>query len=57
MSDAARAELQALSTRASVLEAQRQAALQRGDRQTADDAATELSRLHSRYLELERQVA
>lgn len=57
MTDAAKAELQALTSRAGVLEAQRQAALQRGDRQAADDAAVELSRLGARVADLQRQAA
>lgn len=56
MSELARAEMQALTTRAGVLEAARQAALQRGDRQTADDAAAELARLHARHCDLEQQA-
>ena len=57
MTDAVKAELQALTSRAGVLEAQRQAALQRGDRQAVRDAEIELSRLHSRAQDIERQAA
>lgn len=57
MTDPAKAELQAIATRAAIEEARRQAALARGDRQSADDAAAELSRLHARYRDLEQQAA
>jgi hypothetical protein len=52
-----RAGLAALLTRAAAEEARWQAALARGDRWTADDAAAELSRLHARYEDLKRSRA
>lgn len=57
MTDATRAELQALSTRAAILEAQRQSALTRQDTAAAYAIETELSRLWARYLAVERSVA
>lgn len=51
------AEMRSLCTRAADHEARRQAALQRGDWQAVQEHETELSRLWSRYCDLERQVA
>jgi hypothetical protein len=46
-------ERQAILTRAACVEAQRQAALQANDWQAVREFETELSRLHSRYRDLE----
>jgi hypothetical protein len=56
MSDA-ESEMRAIATRAADHEAKRQAALQRRDHQAAREHETELSRLHIRYCNLQRQVA
>ena len=57
MTDATRAELQALLTKAATLEAERQAAVQRGDAVAVEALMIELIRLWSRHADLERQVA
>lgn len=51
----ARNEIEALRTRASIAEAARQAAEQRGDYQAVREHELEISRLHSRACDLERQ--
>lgn len=55
MTEAARLELAALRTRAAVAEAARQAAEHRRDWQAVREHEQELSRLHSRACDLERQ--
>lgn len=55
MSEPAKAELAAIATRASVAEAARQAAVQRGDWQAVREYETELSRLHARAQDLEER--
>jgi hypothetical protein len=50
-------ELAALKSRAGIAEAQRQAAIARGDRQAAREAERELTRLHARFVELEDRAA
>lgn len=57
MSDEQRAELQALCVRAADAEAKRQAAIARGDVQAVQEAECELSRLWSRYVDIEQQRA
>ena len=57
MSDEQRAELQALCVRAADQEAKRQAAIARGDVQAVRECEIELSRLWSRYLDIEQQQA
>ena len=52
-----RAEAQALLTRAAIIEAQRQGAVARGDHVAAHEFEIELSRIWSRYVDLERQTA
>lgn len=54
MEDAA-TEMKSLAIRASIEEARRQAAASRGDRQAAQEHETELSRIWSRYCDLERR--
>ncbi|HSQ69566.1 MAG TPA: hypothetical protein VLM41_05735 [Steroidobacteraceae bacterium] len=54
MADAA-TEMKSLAIRASIEEARRQAAASRGDRQAAQEHETELSRIWSRYCDLERR--
>jgi hypothetical protein len=54
MEDAA-TEMKSLAIRASIEEARRQAAASRGDRQAAREHETELSRIWSRYCDLERR--
>jgi hypothetical protein len=54
MEDAA-TEMKSLAIRASIEEARRQAAARRGDRQAAQEHETELSRIWSRYCDLERR--
>lgn len=49
------AELAAIATRAGIAEAARQAAEHRGDWQAVREHELELSRLHSRACDLERQ--
>jgi len=51
------AEMQALTTRAAEKEMELQAALQQQDWQAVREHEIELSRLHARFCELERQVA
>jgi hypothetical protein len=55
--DDSRSELKALAIRASIEEAERHAAARRGDRQAAQEHETELSRIWSRYCDLERQAS
>jgi hypothetical protein len=50
-------EAQALMTRAADIEAQRQAALARGDVHAVKEHELELSRIWARYLDIEQQVA
>ena len=57
MTDATRAELQALLTKAATLEAERQAAVQRGDAAAVEALMIELVKLWARHADLERQVA
>jgi hypothetical protein len=47
-------EMQSLRTRAAEQEARRQAAINRNDLAAVRDIEQELSRLHSRYCDLER---
>ena len=53
--DEAKRELAALLTRAGVEEAKRQSALARGDYLAAREFELEISRLHSRAVDIERQ--
>lgn len=53
----AEAEMQALTTRAAEKDMELQAALQQQDWQAVREHEIELSRLHARFCELERQVA
>lgn len=55
MSDATRAELQALLVRAATLEAQRQAASKAGDAQAQQGIEAELRALWRRHADLERR--
>lgn len=57
MSEAARAELRALLTRAATVEAERQRAVLHGDSEAAEAAMIELVKLWARHADLERQVA
>lgn len=50
-------ELRLLCERAAEQETRRQDAIARGDRQAVVEAEIELSRIWSRYCDLERQVA
>lgn len=56
MSDEERSELEAIRTRAGIAEAARQAAEHRGDYQAVREHELELSRLHARAVDLERQA-
>ena len=49
--------MQSLRTRAAEQEARRQAAINRNDLAAVRDIEQELSRLHSRFCDLEHQVA
>lgn len=55
--EARRAEMQALCTRAAIAEAARQSAIERGDAQAVREHEVELSRLWSRYIDLEVEDA
>ncbi len=57
MTEPERMELEALRTRASCTEANRQAAATRGDYHAAREHEQELSRLYSRACDLERHAA
>ena len=55
--ESSRAELRAILTKAADLEAQRQAAVQRGDAVAVEALMLELVKLWAAHADLERQVA